>query len=43
MTDEYCGDCFHIFEKGQMRIYYKGEVRCEKCDRIFNEKQEQNG
>ena len=33
MTDEYCEDCNHKFEKGQMRIFWEGKNRCEKCDR----------
>ena len=38
MTLEYCGDCGHQFEKGQIRIFWKGKHRCEKCDKVFNEK-----
>ncbi len=39
MVNEYCADCGHKFENGQMRIYWKGKDRCEKCDRIFKEKE----
>ena len=36
---EKCADCGNEFEKGQMRIYWKGKNRCEKCDKIFTENQ----
>ena len=33
MNNEYCDDCKHGFQKGQMRIHCPdGKVRCEKCD-----------